>query len=74
MADVVSHYDASAPTYTGQYDESKLLTSPDYLASFFRLKKVRQRALDVGCRGFIEKPIDVATFVDRVEALAVPGA
>jgi CheY-like chemotaxis protein len=30
----------------------------------------QQRALDVGCSGFIEKPIDVATFVDRVEALA----
>jgi CheY-like chemotaxis protein len=30
----------------------------------------QRRALDVGCRGFIEKPIDVATFVDRVEALA----
>jgi len=30
----------------------------------------QQRALEVGCRGFIEKPIDVATFVDRVEALA----
>jgi CheY-like chemotaxis protein len=30
----------------------------------------QQRALDVGCSGFIEKPIDVATFVDCVEALA----
>lgn len=30
----------------------------------------QQRALEVGCRGFIEKPIDVATFVDRVEELA----
>jgi len=30
----------------------------------------QQRALEVGCSGFIEKPIDVATFVDRVEALA----
>ena len=30
----------------------------------------QQRALEVGCSGFIEKPIDVASFVDRVEALA----
>jgi CheY-like chemotaxis protein len=30
----------------------------------------QQRALDVGCRDFIEKPIDVATFVDRVEQIA----
>src|SRR5262245_2895443 len=30
----------------------------------------QQRALEVGCLGFIEKPIDVATFVDRLEALA----
>ena len=54
MADVVSHYDASAPTYTGQYDEAKLLTSPDYLASFFRLKKVKQRALDLGLTSIYE--------------------
>jgi CheY-like chemotaxis protein len=30
----------------------------------------QQRALEVGCSAFIEKPIDVATFVDRVEELA----
>jgi two-component system cell cycle response regulator DivK len=30
----------------------------------------RDRAIDVGCCGFIEKPIDVATFTDRVEQLA----
>jgi len=33
----------------------------------------QQRALEVGCSAFIEKPIDVATFVDRVEALAAGG-
>jgi CheY-like chemotaxis protein len=33
----------------------------------------QEHALEVGCRGFIEKPIDVATFVDRVEALAGEG-
>jgi CheY-like chemotaxis protein len=33
----------------------------------------QEHALEVGCRGFIEKPIDVATFVDRIEALAGDG-
>ncbi len=29
----------------------------------------QRRALDVGCAGFIEKPIDVASFVDHIEQL-----
>ena len=76
MADVVSHYDASAPTYTGQYDESKLLTSPDYLASFFRLKKVRQRALDLGLTSIYELGIgDGTPLVAMAEAgLRVAGS
>jgi CheY-like chemotaxis protein len=28
----------------------------------------RQRSLQAGCTGFIEKPIDVARFVERIEA------
>jgi two-component system cell cycle response regulator DivK len=43
---------------------------PVVAVSAHALAADQQRALDVGCRGFIEKPIDVATFVDRVEALA----
>ena len=76
MADVVSHYDASAPTYTGQYDESKLLTSPDYLASFFRLKKVKQRALDLGLTSIYELGIgDGSPLLAMAEAgLRVAGS
>ena len=48
--------------------------TPVVAVSAHALAADQQRALDVGCRGFIEKPIDVATFVDRVEALAVQGA
>jgi CheY-like chemotaxis protein len=29
----------------------------------------RVRAIEVGCRAFIEKPIDVTTFADRIEEL-----
>ena len=43
---------------------------PVIAVSAHALAADQQRALDVGCRGFIEKPIDVATFVDRVEELA----
>jgi len=35
MADVVDHYDANAPAYSEQYDESKVLTSKEYPANFF---------------------------------------
>jgi DNA-binding NarL/FixJ family response regulator len=31
-----------------------------------------ERAIEVGCRGFIGKPIDVTTFVDQIEKLATP--
>jgi CheY-like chemotaxis protein len=48
--------------------------TPVVAVSAHALAADQQRALDVGCRGFIEKPIDVATFVDRVEALAVQAA
>jgi two-component system, cell cycle response regulator DivK len=47
-----------------------LARAPVIAVSAHALAADQQRALDVGCRGFIEKPIDVATFVDRVEALA----
>jgi CheY-like chemotaxis protein len=43
---------------------------PVIAVSAHALAVEQRRALDVGCRGFIEKPIDVATFVDQVEALA----
>lgn len=43
---------------------------PVIAVSAHALAVEQQRALEVGCRGFIEKPIDVASFVDRVEALA----
>jgi two-component system cell cycle response regulator DivK len=46
-------------------------TPPPVIAvSAHALVADRDRAIDVGCCGFIEKPIDVATFTDRVEALA----
>lgn len=44
--------------------------APVIAVSAHGLAADQRRAFEVGCRGFIEKPIDVATFVDRVEALA----
>lgn len=49
MADVADHYNASSATYSEQYDESKILTSEEYPANFFRLKRIKERvqALDL---------------------------
>ena len=47
MAEVVEHYNASAPTYSDQYDPDKILTSADYPANFFRLKKIKQRITEL---------------------------
>jgi 2-polyprenyl-3-methyl-5-hydroxy-6-metoxy-1,4-benzoquinol methylase len=54
MADVVEHYDASAPTYSEQYDESRLLTSDEYPANFFRLKRIRERVTALGLGSIYE--------------------
>ena len=54
MAEVVSHYDASAPTYTEQYNESTILTAPDYPASLFRLRKVKKRVSELGLSSMYE--------------------
>lgn len=46
-------------------------TPPPMIAvSAHALAADRDRAIGVGCCAFIEKPIDVATFVGRVEAVA----
>ncbi len=54
MADVVDHYDASAPTYSEQYDESRILTSEEYPANYFRLKRVKERVAALGLRSVYE--------------------
>lgn len=42
---------------------------PVVAVSAHALASDRRRAVDVGCRSFIEKPIDVASFVDHIEAV-----
>jgi 2-polyprenyl-3-methyl-5-hydroxy-6-metoxy-1,4-benzoquinol methylase len=54
MAEVVQHYDASAPTYSDQYDESTIYTAADYPANFFRLKKIKQRVAELGLGSMYE--------------------
>jgi len=54
MADVADHYNASAPTYSEQYDEERILTSTEYPANLFRLKRVRERVQALGLRSIYE--------------------
>jgi 2-polyprenyl-3-methyl-5-hydroxy-6-metoxy-1,4-benzoquinol methylase len=54
MAGVADHYNASAATYSEQYDESRILTSEEYPANYFRLKKIRQRVIDLGLTSIYE--------------------
>lgn len=54
MAEVVDHYDASSSTYSEQYDESKIRTSKEYPANYFRLKKIKQRVVDLGLTSIYE--------------------
>ena len=48
--------------------------TPVIAVSAHALAADRVRAIEVGCRAFIEKPIDVTTFADRIEAIAAADA
>jgi 2-polyprenyl-3-methyl-5-hydroxy-6-metoxy-1,4-benzoquinol methylase len=54
MAEVVDHYDASAPTYSEQYDERAILTAKDYPANYFRLQRVKERVAALGLTSMYE--------------------
>lgn len=54
MADVADHYNASSATYSEQYDESKILTSKDYPANYFRLKRIMERVQALGLTSVYE--------------------
>ena len=54
MGEVVDHYDASAPTYSEQYEESGILTSREYPANFFRLRRIRERVSALGLTSMYE--------------------
>jgi two-component system cell cycle response regulator DivK len=51
-----------------------LRAAPVIAVSAHALAADRMRAIEVGCRAFIEKPIDVTTFADRIEAIAATDA
>jgi CheY-like chemotaxis protein len=48
--------------------------TPVVAVSAHALAADRARAIDVGCRAFIEKPIDVTTFADRIERIVAGDA
>ena len=48
--------------------------TPVIAVSAHALAADRARAIEVGCRAFIEKPIDVTTFAERIEAIALSPA
>jgi CheY-like chemotaxis protein len=47
---------------------------PIVAVSAHALATDRKRAIDVGCRAFVEKPIDVASFAARMEAIVAGTA
>ena len=47
--------------------------TPVVAVSAHALAADRVRAIEVGCRAFIEKPIDVTTFADQIEELGGPA-
>jgi 2-polyprenyl-3-methyl-5-hydroxy-6-metoxy-1,4-benzoquinol methylase len=54
MANVADHYNASAPTYSEQYDANTILTSKEYPANYFRLERVKQRVAALGLTSIYE--------------------
>lgn len=54
MAEVHEHYQASAATYSEQYDENRILTSDEYPANYFRLKRIKERVETLGLTSIYE--------------------
>ena len=54
MANVADHYNASAPTYSEQYDANAILTSKEYPANYFRLERIKQRVAALGLTSVYE--------------------
>lgn len=54
MAEVSEHYQASSSTYSQQYNESTILTSEEYPANYFRLKRIKERVEALGLRSIYE--------------------
>jgi 2-polyprenyl-3-methyl-5-hydroxy-6-metoxy-1,4-benzoquinol methylase len=54
MAEVHEHYQASSATYSEQYDESRILTSEEYPANYFRLKRIKERVQALGLTSIYE--------------------
>jgi two-component system cell cycle response regulator DivK len=51
---------------------SALQTTPIIAVTAYAMVGDRERALESGCNGYIEKPIDPETFVDEVTSYARP--
>lgn len=54
MANVADHYNASAPTYSEQYNADTILTSKEYPANYFRLERIKQRVAELGLKSIYE--------------------
>jgi 2-polyprenyl-3-methyl-5-hydroxy-6-metoxy-1,4-benzoquinol methylase len=54
MAEVHEHYQASSATYSEQYDESRIFTSEEYPANYFRLKRIKERVQALGLTSIYE--------------------
>lgn len=50
--------------------EASLLTTPIIAVTSYAMTGDRERALAAGCSGYIEKPIDPASFVDTIEQMS----
>ena len=53
--------------------DPKLREIPIVAVTSFAMPHERQKALALGCRGYIEKPISPARFVDQVRSFLAPA-
>lgn len=69
---VAAHYDGSAPTYHEQYDEQRVMDSPEYPANHFRLQMVTKLLRHAGATSAYEFGAGEATPIIRLhEALGL---
>ena len=56
----------------GLRSDARLATIPIVAVTSYAMPGDRERCMEAGCNGYIEKPIDPTTFVQEVESF-VPG-
>lgn len=74
MSKIADHYNASAPTYSQQYQRENLRSLPDYPANYFRLEILMRQLARAGLKSVYEVGVGEGTPLARLAATGLKVA